>query len=152
MELTHKQEQFCQYIMDGHSSTDSYRLAYQPVCSDSQVTQRASRLRNHNSNVVSRLNTLMAINQEASSLSKVDVISDVVSLARSIETKPSDRLKAYELLSKLCGYLVNRSEVLQHSTVEHSISSLTIDELRRLVEISENPLVINGDNTSINNE
>ena len=152
MELTHKQEQFCKYIMDGHSSSDSYRLAYQPACSDSQIAQRASRLRNHNSNVVSRLNTLMAINEEVSSLSKVEVISDVVTLARSIETKPSDRLKAYELLSKLCGYLVNRSEVLQHSTVEHSISSLTIDELRRLVEISENPLVINGGNTSINNE
>ena len=150
MEMTHKQEQFCKYIMDGYSSTDSYRLAYQPVCSDSQVTQRASRLRNHNSKVVSRLNSLVAINEEVSSLSKVEVIGDVVALARSSETKPSDKLKAYELLAKLCGYLVNRSEVLQHSTVEHSISSLTIEELRRLVQISENPRIINGSINSIN--
>jgi len=94
----------------------------------------------------------MTINEQVSSLSKVEVISDVVALARSIETKPSDKLKAYELLSKLCGYLVNRSEVLQHSTVEHSISSLTIDELRRLVEISDNPMIINGNNNDSNNQ
>ena len=150
MELTFKQEQFCQYVTDGYSSTESYRLAYQPACNDSQIAQRASRLRNHNSKVVSRLNSLMAINEEVSSLSKVEVIGDVVALARSIETKPSEKLKAYELLSKLCGYLVNRSEVLQHSTVEHSISSLTIEELRRLVEISDNPMIINGSINSIN--
>ena len=39
-----------------------------------------------------------------------------------------------------------------HTNTIQVMSSLSVGQLERLVEISNNPMIINGSNTSINNE
>ena len=37
-----------------------------------------------------------------------------------------------------------------HTNTIQVMASLSVDQLQRLVEISDNPMIINGDNTGIN--
>ena len=139
--VTAKQLAFCEYVAQGYTNTESYRLAYNTQCSDIQVHQRASSLRNHNSNVIDTINSLMASNQELNSLTREAVIADLVKIAKDTENvKPSDRIKSYGLICQISGFLVSKIESTSTNTsISLSMDQLTINELLKIANI---PLVL----------
>ena len=147
--ITAKQLAFCEYVAQGYTNTESYRLAYNPQCSDIQVHQRASRLRNHNSNVIDTINSLMASNKELTSITREEIIADLVEIAKDTENvKPSDRIKSYNLICSISGYSISKIESTSTNTsISVSMNQLTINELLKLAsmpQVLDRPALVDG--------
>ena len=147
--ITAKQLAFCEYVAQGYTNTESYRLAYNPQCSDIQVHQRASRLRNHNSNVIDTINSLLASNKELTSITREEIIADLVEIAKDTENvKPSDRIKSYNLICSISGYSISKIESTSTNTsISVSMNQLTINELLKLAsmpQVLESPGIVDG--------
>ena len=143
--MTAKQLAFCEYVSQGYTSTESYRLAYNPRCTDIQVHQRASRLRNHNSNVIDTIDSLMASNKELASITREEIIADLVKIAKDTENvKPGDRIKSYNLICSISGYAISKIESTSTNTlISVSMDQLTITELLRLADLNR-PAIVDG--------
>lgn len=140
--LTPQQEHFVELLLDGHTQTDAYRLAYN--CSnmrDSAVRGSASQLANQPI-ITNRLAELRARNTYVSDWKTPRVIreaSDTYLAARAADDY-SASLAALRLIAQLNGLIVtqSRSEVTHIS--DTSLSQLTLDELRILVREADQRL------------
>ena len=142
--LTHKQELFCLRVSEGHTATEAYRLAYNPQTTNkASINERSSRLR-ANGKVIARLEELNAENVVLASLTREEVLGDLMGLARNPATKAGERVRCYELIAKLCGYLVNRSEVQTLSQVNVSFDALTMDQLVSLANQGAQATIIDS--------
>ena len=154
MEMTGKQRYFSELIASGeHNATEAYRLSYSPNpdVSNKSISERSSRLLK-NSKVSGYIARLQSDSQDQLSYDRVAYLRDLQALAEDSKTSGnySASVSAMSLIGKCLGF--NAPIETIHTNTIQVMASLSVGQLERLVEISNNPMIINGSNTSINNE
>jgi hypothetical protein len=125
-----KWEKFSQLVATGMTAQEAFLQA------GFTGKQNAPRLRS-NPLVAARIEELQARNEkkaEMAALSRdelVEILAEVVHAARERlrEARPSDGLKAAEMLAKICGW--NEPEQVKHDHVHLRIDSALIEQLRQ---------------------
>jgi hypothetical protein len=145
--LSLRDEQFCQAVaIEGLTLLDAYIRAYEPQTEKkTTLSPKASRLAKSEA-VRARIGQLKRTVAdeltEKLSVSKEQVVSEVLSLARTAE-KPSDQLKAYSLLSDLLNFKAKQEIETRSTSISLTVSSMTASDLYRLIEASDRlPVVI----------
>ena len=124
-----KHERFAQLVASGVTAQAAFTQAGYPS------PQNGPRLRN-NLLVAKRIEELQARNErkaEMAALSRDELIGILTEIihatrARLSEARPSDGLKAAEMLAKMCGW--NEPEQIKHDHVHIQVGSALIDQLR----------------------
>jgi phage terminase small subunit len=124
-----KHEKFAQLVASGLTAQAAFTNAGYPA------PQNAPRLRN-NALVAKRIEELEARNEkkaELAALSRdelIGILTEIVQATRTrlSEARPSDGLKAAEMLAKMCGW--NEPEQVKHDHVHIKVDSALIDQLR----------------------
>ena len=155
MEMTGRQRHFSELIASGeHNATEAYRLSYGPInpnVSNKSISERSSRLLK-NSKVSGYIARLQSDSRDQLSYDRVAYLRDLQSLASDSKDSGnySASVSAMSLIGKCLGF--NAPIETIHTNTIQVMASLSVHQLERLVEISNNPMIINGDNTSINND
>ena len=152
--MTIRQQEFSKHMASGkYSLVDCYRMAYTPNenISNKSLSERASRLAK-NSKVVALCESIRSETIDQLSYDRVAYLRDLQSLAEESKTSGnfSASVSAMSLIGKCLGF--NAPIETIHTNTIQVMASLSVGQLERLVEISNNPMIINGDNTSSNNE
>tara|TARA_R100000306_G_C4297174_1_gene103187 strand:- start:161 stop:622 length:462 start_codon:yes stop_codon:yes gene_type:complete len=152
MEMTGRQRQFSELIASGeHNATEAYRLSYSPNenTSKKSISERASRLLK-NTKVIAMIEDIQRDSRDQLSYDRIDYLRDLQSLAEDSKTSGnySASVSAMSLIGKCLGF--NAPIETIHTNTIQVMASLSVDQLQRLVEISDNPMIINGSTTSIN--
>ena len=97
--LNKRDEEFAQAIVNGLSYSDAFILAYKPSTDKkTTIAPKASRLANSDA-IRARVGQLQERIADKFvdyvSISKQEVLSDLVALAKDHDIKPSDRIKSY---------------------------------------------------------
>ena len=147
-----RDEEFAQAIVNGLSYSDAFVLAYKPSTDKkTTIAPKASRLANSDA-IRARIGQLQGRISDkfvdSVSISKQEVLSDLVKLARDPDIKPSDRIKSYNLICSISGYSISKIESTSTNTsISLSMDQLTINELLKLANmplVLESPGVIDG--------
>ena len=147
-----RDEEFAQAIVNGLSYSDAFVLAYKPSTDKkTTIAPKASRLANSDA-IRARIGQLQERISDkfvdSVSISKQEVLSDLVKLARDPDIKPSDRIKSYNLICSISGYSISKIESTSTNTsISLSMDQLTINELLKLANmplVLESPGVIDG--------
>ena len=150
--LSKRDEDFAQAIVNGLSYSDAFILAYNPSTDKkTTIAPKASRLANSDA-IRARIGQLQERISDkfvdSVSISKQEVLSDLVKLARDPDIKPSDRIKSYNLICSISGYSISKIESTSTNTsISLSMDQLTINELLKLANmplVLESPGVIDG--------
>ena len=150
--LSKRDEDFAQAIVNGLSYSDAFILAYKPSTDKkTTIAPKASRLANSDA-IRARIGQLQERISDkfvdSVSISKQEVLSDLVKLARDPDIKPSDRIKSYNLICSISGYSISKIESTSTNTsISLSMDQLTINELLKLANmplVLESPGVIDG--------
>ena len=150
--LNKRDEEFAQAIVNGLSYSDAFVLAYKPSTDKkTTIAPKASRLANSDA-IRARIGQLQERISDkfvdSVSISKQEVLSDLVKLARDPDIKPSDRIKSYNLICSISGYSISKIESTSTNTsISLSMDQLTINELLKLANmplVLESPGVIDG--------
>jgi len=140
--LSKRDEEFAQAIVNGLSYSDAFILAYKPSTDKkTTIAPKASRLANSDA-IRARIGQLQdRISDkfvDSVSITKAELTSEVLELARAVTTKESDKLKAYGLVASMLGFNINRNEqVTQSTNINLSFNDLTMSELLRLANMPE---------------
>ena len=125
--LTDKQEKFVQELIKGKSQREAYKIAY-PNCKakDKTIDEYASRLMK-TSKVSARYNEIHdKIIQDAENeciVNVKEVLSEIKALGFS-EIRPSDKLKALELLGRHLGMFTDKHEIKGSLSIENYLEGL----------------------------
>ena len=129
--LSARQERFAQLVSQGMSYTASYIESYQPnQQADTVINQKASNLAKKDK-VQTRIKELMQENSISSSWDRRRLLEATQRVHdKSIEkNQMATALKSLELIARICGLLIDKSEV----KVEHTLySSLSMEQLQRI--------------------
>ena len=144
--LSLKEELFCQAVADGLTLSDAFIRSHEPHTTKKTTIQpKASKLAKVDKirTRIDKLKTSVADElTEKLSVSKEQVVSEVLSLARTAE-KPSDQLKAYSLLSDLLNFKAKQEIEPRSTSISLTVSSMTASDLYRLIDASDRlPVVI----------
>jgi len=137
-----RDEDFCQAIVNGLSYSDAFILAYKPqTTKKTTIAPKASRLANSDA-IRARVGQLQERIADKFvdnvSISKQEVLSDLVALAKDPDIKPSDRIKSYNLIASISGYAISKIESSSTVTsVSLTFNELTINELLKLASMGE---------------
>ena len=139
--LSLKEELFCQAVaVEGLTLLDAYIRSYEPQTEKkTTLSPKASRLAKSEAVQarIRQLKTTVADDlTEKLSVSKEQVVSEVLSLARHSE-KPADQLKAYSLLSDLLNFKAKQEIETRSTSISLTVSSMTASDLYRLIEASD---------------
>jgi hypothetical protein len=124
-----KHEKFAQLVASGMTAQAAFTQAGYPS------PQNAPRLRN-NEQVAKRIEELQVRNErkaEMAALTRdelVRILTEIVHAARArlSEARPTDGLKAAEMLAKMCGW--NEPEKVNVQSVEVKVDAALIEQLR----------------------
>ena len=150
--LNKRDEEFCQAIVNGLSYSDAFILAYKPSTDKkTTIAPKASRLANSEA-IKARIRQLQERIADkfvdSVSISKQEVLSDLVALAKDPDIKPSDRIKSYNLICSISGYSISKIESTSTNTsISVSMDQLTINELLKLAsmpQVLESPAIVDG--------
>ena len=150
--LNKRDEEFAQAIVNGLSYSDAFVLAYKPSTDKkTTIAPKASRLANSDA-IRARIGQLQERISDKFvdnvSISKAELTSEVLEVARATTTKESDKLKAYGLVASMLGFNIVKSEVSTQSTnINLSFNDLTMSELLKIANmplVLESPGVIDG--------
>ena len=150
--LNKRDEEFAQAIVNGLSYSDAFVLAYKPSTDKkTTIAPKASRLANSEA-IRARIGQLQdRISDkfvDSVSITKAELTSEVLELARAVTTKESDKLKAYGLVASMLGFNINRNEqVTQSTNINLSFNDLTMSELLRLAnmpQVLESPAIVDS--------
>ena len=142
--LNKRDEEFAQAIVNGLSYSDAFILAYKPSTDKkTTIAPKASRLANSEA-IRARIGQLQERISDkftdSVSITKAELTSEVLEVARATTTKESDKLKAYGLVASMLGFNIVKSEVSTQSTnINLSFNDLTMSEL---LKIANMPLVL----------
>jgi phage terminase small subunit len=104
MNLTHKQEAFCQAIANGMNKSDAYRSAYDAgKMKPDVVNVKASQLAAVGK-VAVRLTELKQSLSEKSEWTRLDSVTALRNVVEGSEAKPSDITGAVKVLNEMHGY------------------------------------------------
>ena len=139
--LSLRDKQFCQAVaIEGLTLLDAYIRCYEPqTAKKTTLSPKASRLAKSEAVQarIRQLKTTVADDlTEKLSVSKEQVVSEVLSLARHSE-KPADQLKAYSLLSDLLNFKAKQEIETRSTSISLTVSSMTASDLYRLIEASD---------------
>lgn len=110
-ELTIKQEKYCNERIKGKSQRQAYKAAYNADnMKDSTIDRTAFELE-HSRKIAARLNYLRSLNSKESIATKDDIAKSLSAIAYDDSKSDAIRLKAFEQLSKIQGYLDNSYNV-----------------------------------------
>lgn len=137
--LTAKQEAFAGFVANGNSLTASYRMAFDcPNASDSTIWTKASAMM-RKEQVQTRVDQLVAQNNDVKQLDAIRMLSFVrerlLIEAQNTASKPSDRLKALELIGKLSDVAAFRERVVEETVDTKSAIELEREIKRKLEKI-----------------
>jgi hypothetical protein len=129
MLINPKHEKFAQLVASGMTAYEAYTQV------GLKSPQNAPRLRN-NELVAKRIEELYERNArkaEMQALKRDDLIEILTEMIQAVrprlsEARPSDGLKAAEMLTKMCGW--NQAEQVQHSHVELRVDAALLAQLR----------------------
>ena len=147
-----RDEEFAQAIVNGLSYSDAFVLAYKPSTDKkTTIAPKASRLANSDA-IRARIGQLQERISDkfvdSVSITKAELTSEVLELARAITTKESDKLKAYGLVASMLGFNIVKSEVSTQSTnINLSFNDLTMSELLKIAsmpEVLDRPELVDG--------
>ena len=150
--LNKRDEEFCQAIVNGLSYSDAFILAYKPSTDKkTTIAPKASRLANSDA-IRARIGQLQERISDkfvdSVSISKQEVLSDLVALAKDPDIKPSDRIKSYNLICSISGYSISKIESTSTNTsISLSMDQLTISELLKLAnmpQVLDRPALVDG--------
>jgi hypothetical protein len=134
-----KQEKFSQLVASGSNYTAAYLEIYNPKSqADANINPRASRLANKMKARIQELKADLAVD---SSWTRQRLLGEV----QRVHQRATDRgqhataLKSLELIGKITGLLVDRSEVKIEQT---HYAALSWDQLERLASLADSPLRI----------
>ena len=136
--LSLRDEQFWQAVADGLTLSDAYIKSY-GAGKKTTIQPKASKLAKVDKirTRIDKLRTTVADElTEKLSVSKEQVVSEVLSLARHSE-KPADQLKAYSLLSDLLNFKAKQEIETRSTSISLTVSSMTASDLYRLIEASD---------------
>ena len=143
--LSLRDEQFCQAVADGLTLSDAYIKSY-GAGKKTTIQPKASKLAKVDKirTRIDKLRTTVADElTEKLSVSKEQVVSEVLSLARTAE-KPSDQLKAYSLLSDLLSFrTIKQESTVNQTSISLSFNQLTMSELLKLANLNQ-PAIIDS--------
>jgi hypothetical protein len=135
--LTSKEESFCQHVSLGKSNTEAYRFAYDAEKMNAGTAWQRAFTVAHRPLVIARVRDLtneVAITERSRAIRAKTFIEERLWIeATKEDVKPSDRLKALELLGKLehVGAFRERSEVLTGEASTPEDIKSRIEELVR---------------------
>ena len=150
--LNKRDEEFAQNIVNGLSYSDAFILAYKPSTDKkTTIAPKASRLANSDA-IRARIGQLQERISDkfvdSVSISKQEVLSDLVALAKDPDIKPSDRIKSYNLICSISGYSISKIESTSTNTsISLSMDQLTISELLKLAnmpQVLDRPALVDG--------
>ena len=150
--LNKRDEEFAQAIVNGLSYSDAFILAYKPSTDKkTTIAPKASRLANSEA-IRARIGQLQERISDkftdSVSITKAELTSEVLEVARATTTKESDKLKAYGLVASMLGYNINRNEqVTQSTNINLSFTDLTMSQLLKLANmplVLESPGIVDG--------
>lgn len=109
--LTDKQERFAQCIaLEGMNQSDAYRTAYNTEnMQESSIWEKAS-VEANKDKVKSRIAELRGECVSPKIMSAIERKEWLTSLIESIEEKTENRIKAIDILNKMCGEYVQKIE------------------------------------------
>jgi hypothetical protein len=122
-----KHEKFAQLVASGMTAYEAYTEA------GLKSPQNAPRLRNKVARRIEELHERNARKAEMQALKRDDLIEILTEMIQAVrprlsEARPSDGLKAAEMLTKMCGW--NQAEQVQHSHVELRVDAALLAQLR----------------------
>ena len=140
--LTEKQEAFCQYIMQGHSQAQAYRMAYDTRNMTDASIYNASWALIRNAKVAERLNQLNNWIEEKQRMQAVGMAGFVqeklLQMAVDDDLPAHVSVKALELLGKSAGMFIDRRET-------KTITDDSLPELeRKLRDMMQALRLVNG--------
>ena len=142
--MSARQERFAQLVSQGMSYTASYIESYQPnQRADTVINPKASNLAKKDK-VQTRIKELMQENSVSSSWDRRRLLEATQRVHdKSIEkNQMATALKSLELIGRICGLLIDKSEV----KVEHTLySSLSMELLERIANQADSipaPIII----------
>ena len=137
--LTAKQEAFAGFVANGNTLIASYKMAFAPPnSSDATIMSKASDLM-AKAHIQERVNTLVAQNNSVKQLDAIRMLSFVrerlLIEAQNTASKPSDRLKALELIGKLSDVAAFRERIVEETVDTKSAIELEREIKRKLEKI-----------------
>ncbi len=97
--LTPKQEKFClEYVKDLNGTQAAIRAGYSEKTAKEQAAQNLTKL-----NIQERVEELKKKSEKRSEITMDDIRKGVADIATSEEEKSADRLKAFDMLTKMFG-------------------------------------------------
>ena len=123
--LKPRQEAFCLAYAKSGNATGAYREAGYTVKTDKAASVNASRLLG-NANVQARLAELRERTAREAVMSASEMQEALTEIARDGERRDDARMKAMELLAKMQGLFVKRSEI----DLSHAPQVILVDDIR----------------------
>ena len=119
--LTPKQEAFARYVATGHALSDAYRMAYDAGrMKDTTVNRKASGLHSLPA-IRSRVQELSKIEDRKSIADRTELLQIATNIVRGGgDVKPSEILKAIEILSRMQGFDSPQTSVQFNVSVRRS--------------------------------
>ena len=137
--LTAKQEAFAGYVAEGNTLIASYKLAFKPpTASDKTLHSKAWDLMRRDA-IKARVNALVAQKNEVKQLDAAKMLSFIrerlLIEAQDQSNKPSDRLKAIELIGKLSDVAAFRDRIVTEDNTTKSAIEMEQEIKRKLEKI-----------------
>ena len=133
LQLTPKQEKFCQCIVSGMTGKDSYKTAYDTKAGDNTIHTEVTRLLDRE-DIQKRIETLR---RPLEIKAKTDAFSErekkrswLWNMIRNA-TNDSDKLKAMDILNKMDSEYINHTITEERKT---PIADLDTDTLKKLTQ------------------
>ena len=131
--MSERQRLFIKFYIDGHNAASAARKAGYSGASATTTGYKLLKRADIRAEIA-RLEQKVADSVDSTRiLSAIEVRQRLSEIADTAD-KPQDRIRALELLGKIMGMFVDRSEVLSIEATPDNIKALTDSDLRRLID------------------